>query len=288
MTGHAYAVLNVVQANDGTRLLLLKNPWGRQEWKGRYSCYDHSNWTPLLREEFGYTPRSVEAKEDGVFWISWHDILKYFENFHLSWNPQLFSHQMVRHGFWAQGVAPDDDSFNVGENPQYIVFFAKDVAERRATVWILVSRHVAKQEQEGREVNDYLTVHLHRNTARRLRIWYPGKMGHCILTGAYTNNPHVLVRYDLQGQEDQYLSLVLSQYKKSSDLAYTVSCFCTEPFTLTRPIKELPFQVERFSQWTEAKAGGAIGTKTAYMNPQFALAIGKGGATMQIMVNFHL
>ncbi|GKZ00309.1 hypothetical protein MPSEU_000983800 [Mayamaea pseudoterrestris] len=285
VTQHAYAVLNVVQTTNGTRLLLLKNPWGQQEWKGKYSSSDTDSWTPSLCAEVGYKPsKGGKCKEDGVFWISWEDLLTHFHNFHLSWNPRLFNHRVVRHGRWPRNVAPDDDSFNVGENPQYIVAFSEAAARRQPTVWILASRHVDKQEQEGIEVNDYLTVHVHRNTEQKNRIWYAGKGGDCILTGAYTNNPHVLVRYDLQGQEDQFLSLILSQYKKSNDLNYTLSCFCTEPFILTRPPKDLPLCIELFSQWTDEKAGGALGTKYAYNNPQFALATPTGGSMIQITV----
>lgn len=284
VTGHAYAVLNVVQTKSGLRLLLLRNPWGRQEWKGRYSSQDLTNWTPELCAEVGYNSSLDRNRDNGVFWICWDDILKYFQNFHLSWNPQLFRNRMVQHGFWAQGVAPEDDSFNVGENPQYIVMFSAAAVKQKATMWILVSRHVNKQEQEGCVVNDYLTVHVHRNNEKKGRIWYPGKAGDCILTGVYTNNPHVLIRYDIQGPSDRFLSLVLSQYKKSNDLGYTISCYCTEAFTFTQPSLGLPCCIKLASQWTEAKSGGPLGSSGSRNNPQFAVTVPVGGATIQISV----
>lgn len=42
--GHAYAVLEVVEA-FGHRMLLIKNPWGHFRWKGKFSNGD-SAWTP--------------------------------------------------------------------------------------------------------------------------------------------------------------------------------------------------------------------------------------------------
>jgi hypothetical protein len=35
--GHAYGVINAKVTSDGTGFLQLRNPWGEQEWKGRYS-----------------------------------------------------------------------------------------------------------------------------------------------------------------------------------------------------------------------------------------------------------
>ena len=144
-------------------------------------------------------------EDDGVFYISWDDVIKYCSNFHLSWNPSLFRHKTSMHGLWRKEEGPLDDSFNVGENPQYSVTLSKNAIASRATLWILLSRHVTKQEQEGGSQD---------------RIWYPQGS---VLEGAYTNNPHVLIRYDVEGLADKYLSLVLSQFKKSNDLCYTLS-----------------------------------------------------------------
>lgn len=122
---------------------------------------------------------------------------------------------------------------------------------------------------------------MHRAGDDRERIWYPGGPN-CVLTGAYTNNPHVLVRYDVNGPLDARLALVLSQYKKSHDLAYTLSCFCTEPFTLGQPRKDLPFTLEFDSSWTASSAGGPIGIASFNQNPMWAIQVPEGGAEVQI------
>lgn len=41
---HAYSILDAVEL-DGTQLLELRNPWGKQEWKGEWSDFDRKNWT---------------------------------------------------------------------------------------------------------------------------------------------------------------------------------------------------------------------------------------------------
>ena len=155
----------------------------------------------------------AQQHDDGIFWIEWNDVLVFFKNIHLSWNPGLFSYHTTIHGFWPLKQGPVDDTFNVSENPQYVLKLSDAAIAKKATLWILLSRHVAKQEQEGSEATDYLTVHVHRTNEKRDRINYQGGKS-CVLTGAYTNNPHLLVRYDVSGSvDDKYLSLVLSQVR---------------------------------------------------------------------------
>lgn len=131
------------------------------------------------------------------------------------------------------------------------------------------------------QVKDYLTVHLHRNSSARDRIWYPRSKKN-VLTGAYTNNPHVLVRYDVSDSSDEYLSIVMSQFEKNTHLGYTLSCFCTEPFSLGPPTKELPFARTMTSSWTTSSGGGPVGKKGFYRNPMYAVEIPSGGALVEL------
>ncbi|KAK7066393.1 Calpain-15 [Halocaridina rubra] len=69
---HAYSVLDV-QDIGGFRLLRLRNPWGHYSWKGDW-CDDSPLWTPELRGKL-----MPHGGDDGVFWISFQDVLKYFD-----------------------------------------------------------------------------------------------------------------------------------------------------------------------------------------------------------------
>jgi calpain-7 len=152
VTGHAYAVLNVIETKNGTRLLQLKNPWAHKGWKGRFSTKDLASWNDLsFQAEVGYDPQKAAMCDDGVFWICWDDVLRYFQNFHLSWNPDLFSHRTALHGLWPESQGPIQDSFQIGENPQYVVEISDSAVDTNPSLWILLSRHVTKEEQlEGK------------------------------------------------------------------------------------------------------------------------------------------
>lgn len=97
--GHAYSVLDVIEVRDclvgeqskvtdffsakttddmevwtkrnesertTVRLLRIRNPWGKREWKGDWSA-DSERWTKTLRKRLGNT---TYAKGDGTFFMS--------------------------------------------------------------------------------------------------------------------------------------------------------------------------------------------------------------------------
>lgn len=73
---HAYSVLDV-RAVGSHRLLRLRNPWGRVSqlsWSGPWSFHS-SDWTPELRAQLEL--REIDER-DGIFWISFSDVTKYF------------------------------------------------------------------------------------------------------------------------------------------------------------------------------------------------------------------
>ena len=74
--GHAYTVVKVVEILNGSnkeKLINLRNPWGHKEWAGDWS--DSSNkWTKDIRIQC----HNYDVKDDGSFWMSFEDFIKYF------------------------------------------------------------------------------------------------------------------------------------------------------------------------------------------------------------------
>ena len=85
MQGHAYSVLRVAEASDvngDVQLIQLRNPWGKQEWKGAYSDADKTHWSRRLKNVLAYDPDKTDAN-DGSFWMSFADFTTNFENVYL-------------------------------------------------------------------------------------------------------------------------------------------------------------------------------------------------------------
>jgi len=75
--GHAYSVLDAREFRDyskNIKLIKVRNPWGRVEWKGDYND-NCRNWTPELKKFFGF---NEQAKDDGVFYMTFEDFKNEF------------------------------------------------------------------------------------------------------------------------------------------------------------------------------------------------------------------
>ncbi|KAJ4396121.1 hypothetical protein N0V93_000338 [Gnomoniopsis smithogilvyi] len=87
---HAYSVLKAREI-DGVRLVLLKNPWGKHEWKGPWSDGSKewtAEWLQKLDHKFG---------DDGSFWISYDDLLRKYQAFDRT---RLFSPEWKVASIW--------------------------------------------------------------------------------------------------------------------------------------------------------------------------------------------
>ena len=76
--GHAYVVMEARTLKNGTRLLKLRNPWGKTKkgiWEGAWSD-GSKEWTTEVQEELGH-----QFGSDSVFWISYEDLLRKYQHF---------------------------------------------------------------------------------------------------------------------------------------------------------------------------------------------------------------
>mmetsp|Transcript_6717 Transcript_6717/g.11290 ORF Transcript_6717/g.11290 Transcript_6717/m.11290 type:complete len:845 (-) Transcript_6717:102-2636(-) len=73
VAGHAYTLIAAKQSVKGHRLVKLRNPWGSLEWNG-----DWSDSSPLWTEEMQEEIERISQEDDGMFWMSFEDMLKNF------------------------------------------------------------------------------------------------------------------------------------------------------------------------------------------------------------------
>lgn len=136
-SGHAYSIINLVRLKFKgvlTRLIQLRNPWGKKEWNGAWS--DNSM-------EWSHIPNEIKDKlnmvncEDGDFWMSYDDFVANFEYIticHLTaestretfseekklWNVKSFEGEWLR-GFSAGGCGNSPHENLFWKNPQFVV-----------------------------------------------------------------------------------------------------------------------------------------------------------------------
>ncbi|KAJ6667320.1 hypothetical protein lerEdw1_017298 [Lerista edwardsae] len=130
VTGHAYSVTGVEETTfkrEKIKLVRLRNPWGQVEWNGAWS--DSSDeWNVIDQLEKNRLQHKVA--EDGEFWISFEDFLRYFTKLEIcnltpdalevdklqTWTVSVTEGRWVR-GCTAGGCRNYPDTF--WTNPQY-------------------------------------------------------------------------------------------------------------------------------------------------------------------------
>ncbi|XP_067003093.2 calpain-7 isoform X2 [Anabrus simplex] len=263
---HAYAVLDVRRV-EGLHLLKLKNPWSHLRWRGNYSELDCTHWTPELRKLLNFDPNSAAMFDNGVFWIDYESILRFFDVFYLNWNPGLFKYTYCIHQSWKAGVGPIKDAYNIGENPQ----FTLEVEEGSGAVWILLTRHITQLE-DFKENREYITVLVYRNDGRR--VFYPNDPPPFI-DGVRINSPHYLCKLIINDQSARRYTLVISQYEKMHTIFYTLRAYATFPFSLKK-IGNPYTHVKEVSdgQWKGVTAGGCGNHPATYPNnPRYQITL---------------
>jgi hypothetical protein len=73
---HVYIVTDVYAEGSKLRLIRLRNPWGKTEWKGAWAD-DSSNWNKISKEK--KEKLKFGSLNDGNFWMSYADWLVHFD-----------------------------------------------------------------------------------------------------------------------------------------------------------------------------------------------------------------
>ncbi|XP_059480440.1 calpain-7-like [Neocloeon triangulifer] len=273
---HAYAVLDV-QEVKGVRLLKLKNPWSHLRWRGNYSELDTRHWTPEMRAALKFDPDSAASFDNGVFWIDYDSIIKFFDVFYLNWNPALFKYTFCIHQSWQAGLGPMKDAFNVSENPQF--FLDVPATTNKTNVWVLLTRHIT-QIDDFRENKEYITLVVYKNNGKR--VYYPYEP-RPFIDGVRINSPHYLTKIPVNAGVNEKFTLVVSQYEKTTTIYYTLRAYSTVPFTLKKLGSSFDHKKEVSGEWKAGTAGGCRNHKATFLtNPRYQITL---SSTSGLLIN---
>ena len=286
-------MLRVVEV-DGLRLLQVKNPWCRVRWKGRYSPTDTKNWTTSLRKKLAYDVTKATKVDNGIFWIDYEAVRRFFGTMHMNWNPNLFRFSKVVHGAWLLAAeGPKRDRFNIFHNPQYHLEVKADNASfsvgdarggggggssartiKTFPLWILLSRHQLVVENDDHDAKiPLVAIHAYKSHGRNQKIYCrsaklvgPG--------GVYSNTPHRLLRLDLPHGREYAITLVVSQMKKVADVNFTLQVFSKVPIGLQKIQTIFRSEIAVKGAWERGTtAVGCPNYGAFFNNPQYLFEV---------------
>nr|XP_040036652.1 calpain-2 catalytic subunit-like [Gasterosteus aculeatus aculeatus] len=152
---HAYSVTAVTEVDyygSKVKLVRLMNPWGRTEWKGKWS--DKSDMWSKVRPE---DRKNFVDRNDGEFWMELEDFCHYFQNLFICCeNPNFIDgdvscqwKSMTYDGSWVAGItAGGNMSYSTFEaNPQYRLQVTKINKEEQNDQNIFLSLMQKPQKQ---------------------------------------------------------------------------------------------------------------------------------------------
>ncbi|KAL6060329.1 calpain 7 [Balamuthia mandrillaris] len=294
LTYHAYACLDV-RCVQGHRLLKLKNPWSSHRWKGKWSLFDVDSWTPSMQKELEYDLQNDHLYDNGVFWIDFESVAKYFAQVSLAWKPR-YSHQKVVHGRLTanENMSKEDahasssDSFIISvdpatyeSSPQYLLRLK---AASYTSVLIVLLRHqLAGNSKEfterrwRREERDWLKLNVYANGGQRV---VDGSLDHdrevLVHDGHFLQANEILARIDVTPGIHNF-TIMLCHQLLSNSFNYTLKIYSDEPIAELSliPPREVLFKALQTGEWSreQGTAAGSCNYHNFLANPKYLLRV---------------
>ncbi|GFE53383.1 calpain family cysteine protease domain-containing protein [Babesia ovis] len=307
VSNHAYSVLDIkdVLMPDKTqlRMMYLKNPWGIVSWTKRFSPGDTVSWTKEMCTVLDYQPNT--SKDNGLFWIEWNDVLRWFSHIYISWKPNVFRNRITLHQRWhyeprfSASLVMDDMHLSVF-NPQFNLSISFE-NHNSATVWLLLLQHRHSSEEPLK----YMAMHVF---SREEVVVCPPLPD---LQGVYSNGECILAKllvkrtpsrdapskHMLTGEvikpytsgENTGVLVLLSCYaeKITQDVPFTIRALSSRPVELTPLpclVKPHWYTTEIHGEWTEENCGGGPNDVWSYfMNPHYKLTFADIGEALILL-----
>ncbi|CDR96762.1 calpain family cysteine protease domain containing protein, putative [Babesia bigemina] len=295
VSDHAYSMIDMKEVQMPNkrriRLMYLKNPWGSISWTKRFSPSDKTSWTPEMQKTLNYVPNASE--DNGMFWIEWNDVLKWFSHLYVAWKPSLFRSRVTLHHVWEPSShfldswAPDDMSLSL-YNPQFSVVISFG-SSNSATLWLMLIQHRVNFEDPLK----YLAMHVFSSRDAVVCPVLPDVQGvynngECILLklivklSSFSESPgkHMLtgdpvIAHTLD--DESSVTVLVSYYSRKLERAipFTIRALCSRPIKLTpKPCLVRPdwYSTVIHGEWTDGNSGGSPkNIWTYFKNPHYRL-----------------
>lgn len=275
---HAYAMLDIREIK-GRKLLMLKNPWNHLRWKGNFSENDTTNWTPEMQKALNYDPKSAQQFDNGVFWIDYDSLCRFYDVIYINWNPELFKYTHCIHSVWSAKEGPKRDAYNISDNPQFRLELR---ASQPSAVWILLTRHITDKDDFA-DNREFITMLVYKNNGQK--VYYPYSPAP-YKDGIRINSPHYLCKMVEPKGISKY-TLVISQYEKNNTISYTLRIYSSCEFSLSKitdPYKK-EYEKRVSGQWKGSSAGGCGNYRESHSNnPIYQLRVDGSGTDNFILV----
>jgi Ca2+-binding EF-hand superfamily protein len=266
---HAYGIIDV-QFVQGHCLVRIRNPWGRQEWNGRWS--DGSNeWTPQLKRHFDF-----EFGDDGTFFMCFDDFYENFNKIHVlrlltddvgeKWSKHSFKDQ------WTQpnrcGGCPNAATFL--KNPQYLIH-----TSQRSRIFISLSqlcmRYALRTQKLSRnqqqQYNPIGMIILQHTDMRNRK--YSFAFSDIIAKTMYSRNRDQWIEFIAEPNTPYILVPSTLDQGQLGVFELTVYVQCGNHVVV--PLTEEPKCLSIEGEWKGHTAGGCLNHSTWIYNPQYAL-----------------
>ncbi|CAC5410761.1 CAPN7 [Mytilus coruscus] len=275
---HAYAMLDIREVK-GKKLFMLKNPWNHLRWKGNFSENDAPNWTPEMQKALNYDPKSAQQFDNGVFWIDYDSLCRFYDVIYINWNPELFKYTHGIHSVWPAKDGPKRDAYNISDNPQYRLELR---APQASAVWILLTRHITDKDDFA-DNREFITLLVYKNNGQK--VYYPYSPAP-YKDGVRINSPHYLCKMVEPKGISKY-TLVISQYEKNNTISYTLRVYSSCEFSLSRITDPYKKEHEKrvSGNWSGPSAGGCGNYRESHSkNPIYQLRVDGNGTDNFVLI----
>lgn len=268
---HSYSVIDVLEVSD-KKLMKCKNPWGSTTPSIAYDVRTIISKLKNEKEEI----ENLKDEENGYFWIEWQDVLEYFLNIFLAWNPQIYPCKYSIVSSWRNSKSSSkfyDENFSLENNAQYLITIPEHSEDFE--VRILLTKHVNHLEnynKNRKKISFKLFMY------EGYPIVYPIDHLRALQNPSREINSDVFI-FEASTQLEQYVLVILKNEEKDDEESEVF--FSLDVFSFVElDVREIPKReiienktIRYTDIWNSNKSGGNLTSQNFVNNPQYKLTI---------------